>query len=440
MLPALAPRRASLPSCLALACSLAASCAPPDVFPLGSDEYDDKAVAETPASYLLDALGEDSGTLGELVGREPDAFAFGGAPNPTELLTSTSALDDARGTTGTSAMRVLSYNVALLDAQIFWVIPYKRTPTLDERRDVLPELVFATGADVIGLQEVWRQQDVDAFLARAETDGYRGFVHERNEGNDGVMVFVREDKIAGDATLADHHVYLSQDGLENFPGPGIRRGWMEVAFTHVDVGPVRVFNTHMQAFPEAWQGRMLQGRELGIAARTHSTAEELVIVTGDLNAGPYYQEATWQPPEGEQQTEWFHNAMSYPLLLAYGDLVDAAVMGRPAERAASDVTRGDTVVNDASTSTEIPGAAEGWCDETPNDTFTATDCNRLYFLQYAGTEYPARLDHVHVRDRPDLSVTGSWVRFTGKRRFTNVDIEPSDHYGVEVELRLATVQ
>lgn len=87
-----------------------ASCAPPDVFPLGSDQYDDRAVADTPAAYLLDALGEDSGTLGELVGRERDAFAFGAAPDPTALLTSTSALDDARDPAGTSTLRVLSYN------------------------------------------------------------------------------------------------------------------------------------------------------------------------------------------------------------------------------------------------------------------------------------------------------------------------------------------
>ncbi len=416
--------------------ALAPACAPPELFPLGSDEADDRAVADTPASYLLDALGESELTLGELVARAPEEHAFAARPDPTALLTATSALDDARDATGTVALRVLSYNVALLDAPIFWVIPYKRTPTLDERRDLLPELVFATGADVIGLQEVWRQQDVDAFLARAELDGYRGLVHERNEGNDGVMVFVRADKIDGDAVVAEHHVYQSQDGLEYFPGPGIRRGWMEVAFTHVDVGPVRVFNTHLQAFVGSWHGRMLQARELGIAARTHAADDELVIVTGDLNAGPYYSAATWQPPEGEAQTEWFHNTMSYPLLLAYGGLVDAAVMGRPTELAASDVTRGDTVVNDAAASTQVPGAVEGWCDDTPRDTFTATDCNRLYFLQYAGTEYPARLDHVHVRDRADLVVSDARVVFTDEERFINVDIEPSDHYGVEVELLL----
>ena len=425
---------------LALVACCALACMPAELYPPGSDEDDDVPLADTPASYLQDALGETDVTLGELLGRAHDAFSFDAAPNPTALLTETNQLDDARDVVGTVPVRVLSYNVALLDAAIFWVVPYKRTPTLDERRAVLPELVFGTGADVIGLQEVWKQEDVDAFLARADTDGYRGFATPRDQGNDGIMVFVRADKIDGDVELVDHHVYQSQDGLEYFPGPGIRRGWMEVSFTHVDAGPVRVLNTHMQAFPENWQGRMLQARELGISARTHAAEDELVIVTGDLNAGPYYKSTTWQPPEGDEQTEWFHNAMSYPILLSYGELVDAAVMGRPAERAASDVTLGDTVVNDASTSAEIPGAAEGWCDETPNTTFTATDCNRLYFLQYAGTEFPARLDHVHVRDRPDLVVTSSDVVFTRPQRFADVDIEPSDHFGVEVELRVAPAQ
>ncbi|MCC7112521.1 MAG: hypothetical protein IT382_24730 [Deltaproteobacteria bacterium] len=414
-----------------------AACMPAELFPLGSDDKDEVSLADTPASHLLDALGESELSLGELVGRAPEDFHFDAAPDPTALLTSTQALDDARDPTGTVPVTVLSYNVALLDAAIFWVIPYKRTPTLVERRAVMPGIVFGSGADVIGLQEVWKQEDVDAFANAAPDAGYRAFVHERNEGNDGIMVLLREDKIDGDAELVEHHVYQSQDGLEYFPGPGIRRGWMEVAFQHVDAGPVRVFNTQMQAFPENWMGRVTQGRELGIAARTHSAEEELVLVTGDLNAGPYYPDTNWQPPEGDTQTEWFHNAMSYPLLLAYGDLVDAAVMGRPAELAASDVTLGDTVVNNADTSTTIPGAEEGWCDATPNHTFTATDCNELYFRQYAGTEYPARLDHVHVRDRPDLVVSSSRVVFTEQQRFTDVDIEPSDHYGVLVELRVA---
>jgi endonuclease/exonuclease/phosphatase family metal-dependent hydrolase len=402
---------------------------------LGEDERDGRTLSETVAAYLVAALGDGDLTLQQLL-EKGDALTFRGAPDPTPLLEATAALDDDRPRAGKVPVTILSYNVALLDAQIFGFIDYKRTPSLEERRRALPELVFTDGAEVICLQEVWREEDVESFTVDARALGYQAFSQPRGDYNDGVMIFLKSSAIAGGTipTLAGHAAYGSQDGLEFFPGPGIKRGFIEVAFTHAQAGPTRAFCTHMQAFPENWFGRMRQARELGIAARTRSADDELVIVAGDLNAGPYYKAAEWQPPEGETQTQWFHNALSYPLLLAYADLVDAAVMGRPADDAASDVTLGDTIVNDAAASITIPGAVAGWCDETPATTLTATDCNSLYFAQYAGTEYPARLDHVHVRQRDDIVVRESKVVFTEKRRFADVEVEPSDHYGVRVEL------
>lgn len=414
-----------------------------DAVPLGEDDHDELKLSETPGAYLVDALEGGDVSLRALL-EQGEATTFRGAPDPTPLLEATAALDDERPRAGKVPVSVLSYNVGLLDAQIFGFIDYKATPDLEERRRVLPELVFGEERpDAVCLQEVWLEEDRETFLTKGRALGYTGFAQDRRAYNDGVMIFLREEAVAGGTipALVDAAPYASQDGLEFFPGPGIKRGYLEVELVHAQAGPMRVLCTHMQAFPETWHGRMRQARELGIAARTHANPDpeaELVVVAGDLNAGPYYKAATWQPPEGEEQTQWFHNALSYPLLLAYADLVDAAVMGRPLEDAASDVTLGDTVVNDAAKSTEVPGAAEGWCDETPPTTLTATDCNTLYFAQYAGTEYPARLDHVHVRDRSDLVVTRSELVFTEKRRFGAgegvIEVEPSDHYGVHVEL------
>jgi hypothetical protein len=123
------------------------------------------------------------------------------------------------------------------------------------------------------------------------------------------------------------------------------------------------------------------------------------------------------------------------LLLAYGDLVDLAIMGRPTRDALADVVLGNTVVNDPATATTTPGVDPNWCANTPHTTFTATDCNSLYFAQYAGTEFPARLDHLFARD-PDerIVVTASRLDFTGKVRFGDTEVEPSDHYAVVVEL------
>jgi endonuclease/exonuclease/phosphatase family metal-dependent hydrolase len=397
-------------------------------------DVDEAPLSEFPAmAHIVAALSSDADTFAAL-------FAAGGGlefqapPDPSELLRSTAALDDERTRTGTARLRVLNWNVALLDANIFAVIPYAQTPALQERRGALPALALSTGADIITLQEVWLEEDVARFSRIANDAGYEAFTNSRIEGNDGLLTLIKRDALGGIAPTSSGGPFAAQDGLEYFPGPGIRRGFLEVRFRHPEAGPVRVWNTHMQAFPESFGGRMDQARQLGRLAKAGVDAGDLVIVAGDLNAGPYYSAAEWETPADGVQTVWLHNTLSYPTLLAYGGLVDAAVMGRSAEGADSDVVLGDTVVNDAAAAIEIPGAVDGWCEQTPRGTFTASDCNSLYFQQYAGTEYPARLDHIHVGDRPDIVVAQSTVLFDEKLRFGALEVEPSDHLAVHVEL------
>jgi hypothetical protein len=73
----------------------------------------------------------------------------------------------------------------------------------------------------------------------------------------------------------------------------------------------------------------------------------------------------------------------------------------------------------------------------PQGVFTGTDCNRLYFDSYGGTEYPARLDHLFLRAPTDVvgvATTGlSYVNAETIRGHTH---ELSDHYGVHAELRI----
>jgi hypothetical protein len=270
--------------------------------------------------------------------------------------------------------------------------------------------------------------------------GYRVFVQDREGYNDGLMTFVRGSMLLPGSEPRFHYgAYGSQSSTEYFPGPGIQRGWSVVRFEHRELGPIQIFNTHMQAFAESWLGRVKQARELGLlirdAVRDDDKRHDLVFAGGDFNAGPYYKNPVWRLPDGSEQDVWFHNAISYPTLLAYGELVDLAIMGRPASAALADIVLGNTVVNEPDLALDIPGADAGWCGRTPHLTFTATDCNSLYFAQYAGTEFPARLDHLFARD-PDerVVVTSSRLDFTDKQRFGDVEVEPSDHYAVAVEL------
>ena len=406
--------------------------------PIGGDDADAFVLADTPAmAHIAAALeGEEGLTLGALI-EKGDGVSFSSTPNPTKLLTNTNTLDDNRARGDRQPLTVLSYNVALLDVDLFNIIPYTESPNIPQRRRVLPGLIFETGADIVLLQELWLAQDVDTFTSRALSAGYHPFGHERRSGNDGLIIFVREDVIAGGSTHdVEFKAYASQVGTEYWPGPGIARGWMSVRFVHNTIGEIRVFNTHMQAFPENWLGRVKQARELGIEMQQETaTTGAFVLVGGDLNAGPYYKNSTWTSPDASTVDRWFHNAISYPTLLTYGNLVDAAIMGRPAVETLADITLGDTVRNDSTRALEFPGAEDGWCERTPAVTFTATDCNGLYFQQYGGTESPARLDHIFVSDVGErVVVNSSEIVFTDKRTFGDVVVEPSDHFGIRVDL------
>lgn len=408
---------------------------------LGDDVLDDAKVAETSATaHLRGALADgETLTFRQLIERG-DGVAFAATPDPSDLLRDTNVRDDERDAAGRAPLSVLSYNVALLDVDLLGFIPYAETPTLALRRSSLANVIFSRGDDVVLLQELWLQPDVEEFLATGEELGYRGFVQDRADHNDGLAVFISDGIIAeGTTPTMEFAAYGSQNGQEYFPGPGIKRGWLSVRFQHPTIGGLRVFDTHMQAFPENWLGRVKQARELGIIMRgavdSTETADDLVIVGGDFNAGPYYRKATWTVPDGTVQDRWFHNTLSYPVMLAYADMVDLAIMGRRSDLAIDDVTLGNTVVNDAARAEGIPGADAGWCERTPQTTFTATDCNSIYFQQYAGTEYPARLDHIFGRDGDErIVVDSSEIVFTEPQLFDGTEVEPSDHYGIAIEM------
>lgn len=411
----------------------AAACADP--LALGTRELDARRLSESNnLNHLFRALGEDL-TLRGLFERGDGADPLR-APDPTSLLERTSTRDDARAGVPGVRVSVLSQNVALLDAKLLGFIDYARTPLLDERREALPAVFLEGAPKIVLLQEVWLPEDVDGFQAAAEARGYLAFPGSREGHNDGLMTLIHGSLVEDESAMESGVVaYQAQDGLEHFPGPGIKRGYQWVRFSAPQLGTLVVFNTHMQAFPGSWKQRLSQARELGLAVLAKAGDEALAFVGGDLNAGPYYKKKKWALPDGSVDGDWWQNAFSYPVLLEYGGLEDLFIMGKPLAEAARDVTLGDTVVNDPARALEVPGAEEGFCEGTPHTTFTVSDCNALYFAQYGGTEYPARIDHVLVRDVSQrVFVERSAVVFAEPLDFGGQTSEPSDHYGVRVDL------
>ena len=160
--------------------------------------------------------------------------------------------------------------------------------------------------------------------------------------------------------------------------------------------------------------------------------KKIVFLGGDMNAGSYYKNDVWVTGDKEDNDGWWANTISYTFFTHYGDFLDLLLMGRDANEVELDISEGDAVVNNAETSLEIPGAENDWCDTHSGVNFTASDCNDLYFMQYAGTEFPSRMDHIFVRDiQKRVFVTKSEILFNERVTFGDLEpMQPSDHLGV----------
>jgi len=139
---------------------------------------------------------------------------------------------------------------------------------------------------------------------------------------------------------------------------------------------------------------------------------------------------------------WFANTLSYVLLQHYGGLEDLYVMGLPEDEVLDDVVVGRTIPRRPERTLVEPMGDAAWCEQTRGEVFTATDCNLMYFEQYAGTEYPARMDHLLVSDPAGrVWVESSDLVFTERVPFGELPpMEPSDHLGVEVRLRVRPME
>lgn len=421
--------RLTRPLSLVVALSLTAACGP-RIHPLGSVPEDNESVTDVPAlRHVASVLRSSSLQVKDLFNKRN--LKFTGAPNPTTLLKDFETENNTRAHDGT-LLSVLTYNVALLKAEPFG-IHYAVSPNLDLRLPVLPAQVMSAGFDIICLQEVWHDFSLQKFKDEAPARGYRLFAQDRSKYTDGLVILVKESILAdGDNPSVENVPYESQDPKEFWPGPSVKRGYLHVRINHRTLGAMDIFDTHSRAFPENWMARMEQGRQLGLAVKDAAGSDGLAFVTGDMNAGPYYREDTWTSPDGKEHKDWFSNALSWALTMHYGGLDDLFAMGTEAQ----DVYQGNTVVNHWRDATSTPGSLPGWCARTPNVVLTATDCNALYFQQYAGTEYPARLDHVMAHDPGKrLRVVGSGLEFTERLNWGNQgSFELSDHYGVGISM------
>ncbi len=399
---------------------------------LGDAVEDDAVLADTPElMHLADALTDPGATVLDLF---DDDLQFDSAPDPSLLFEAMHqdhlTLDDGASE---RSLSVLTWNLGLLKrTYLFFKV---EVPYLEERLAHQIDVLFERDHDILLLQEVWEVDDAEALAVAAEDAGYRVFVPGREsrklQRETGLMIAVKDDLIGSELDQQGVQ-YQAQWKSENFPGPNLKRGWLEWSFVLADSDvEVHLFDTHLTPFYTEWQTRNLQVRELGLAM-ADTPDDAIVLLGGDFNAGWHYPVDVWVDAEDEEHEGWFRNASMPPLLAYYGGLSDLANLAELQQ----DPAAGDQIPTDTS---------EAWLDEAFGDAsvcdglhpYTATDCNRLYRENYGATELPARMDLLFLRDG-----TGRVRAREARRTFVEpIELEagmyePSDHYGQEVVLDL----
>jgi len=414
---------------------LAPACADDEIpNDLGSRPEDDVLLIDSPVLQHLAAVLDDGDTL-----RTSDLFfaerlRFSAAPDPSALLTAQASEHAALPPLAEpETLRVLTYNTGLLSR--WYPFTHVGVPHYRERRAETAARLLGDGWDVLFLQEAWDLVDVERFAAEAEAQGYAIYSgSEKKHAQHGLVILVRESLIAATEQEFAEEQFEAQREIELFPGPGIRRGLIRWSFTHAPSRRrIHLYATHFTAFPELWQERDVQARVLGGRARSHPD-EDVVLVGGDLNAGPYYPENRFGSDGETTLSGWWHNAMMYPLMLHYGGLYDSHSALQPAQ----DVVRMQQLLLPFEHGPYAEAPLAGRCADIPADTFTGTDCNSLYFQQYGATEYPARLDYIFIRDVGEhVRVVASALEYTEPLDFGAAgSFELSDHYGQSATLQI----
>jgi endonuclease/exonuclease/phosphatase family metal-dependent hydrolase len=381
-------------------------------------------------AHLAPARGDDL-TVAELLRRRPGGFTV--APDPSALIEATRERHAALPVVADFVeLSVLTYNLGLLSRTYLGNLV--EVPEIEARRSAVPEALFALGHDILLLQEVWEWEDARRIQRVGERHGYAVWAGTtRKHLQHGLVIAVKLEHITGNTLLGEAQ-YRAQRKLERWPGPNVKRGWLSMGFDLDGTDTqLTVVNTHGTSFPEYWRQRDLQARELG---RAIAATPGVVVLGGDLNSGPYYHHETWTDGIGDPSPAWWDNAVSWGLWQHYGGMIDVLA----AAGGADDVALGSTIPDRWQRYLDAPYGDEGWCEANRGRVFTGTDCNRLYFEQYAGTEPPARLDHVLLRD-PErrVRVVGAGLTLTERHALGAAGgaVELSDHYGVRATLRVA---
>lgn len=182
--------------------------------------------------------------------------------------------------------RFLTLSTFLLEVRLFGRLPvYPPAPWSEKRLAALPAALAATGADIIALQEVYRQPH-RRFLAEALATDYphtAGLEHLGIPLGTGLMVLSRHP--LAEVEVVEFRTALVEERI------AIRKGLLDCRVCIPDLGTLRVIDFHLVAgglagHPEGHRGETCRGGQIEeLATRAGTGNDESVVLLGDLNAG-----------------------------------------------------------------------------------------------------------------------------------------------------------
>lgn len=182
-------------------------------------------------------------------------------------------------------MRVVTYNVGLLDVWLFGKKIFEFAPNTRARSFAIPRELAATECDVLFIQELYHENDARRVREALSESMPYSFISDAPRGlrlGHGLAIFSRHSLTAGEDKRFSHQLTD-----ENIFGP---KGYLRATVLHPILGPILLINTHTTAgglfeHPESKKTDACRANQLAELLQEGRNVS-YSIIAGDLNCGP----------------------------------------------------------------------------------------------------------------------------------------------------------
>ena len=198
-------------------------------------------------------------------------------------------------TTHAGSLKIITYNIGLLDIRVFGRSMFKPTEFIKQRAQLIPQQLLNRDADVIALQEIYEKHHINYFISQLKASyPYYYFQHKSPlKLNNGLMVFSK-------------YPFLSTHGESQVEKGPIDewfiadRGLLSTIIKLNENTTVNLVNMHATSggtltaqdtdkMNTMRQRQMQQALKLATSANT-----DYQIIVGDFNAGPNISAVNYQ--------------------------------------------------------------------------------------------------------------------------------------------------